>query len=400
MTALSGTRSNFINKLEEIGLSNSDGFSMKVINLEEVGEDVGKEIEALPEETRKLKEQAAVNALAVINCDVDSMESKKNILVSIEQFGVDTLQKSSSKNKMLGTTLGQLSQSGSESGQVLQSLVDLQREVTGLDPSAVDFLKKGFLGKLFNPVANYFKRFEKAESAIADIIQSLENGKTKLKNDNTTLQLEQKELTELSARLKMEIDLATFMDEFIEDKLRGMESGYGDPEKIRFVKEEVLFPLRKHTMNMQKMSAVNQQSIIAMAIIRQNNSELIAGVSEAVTVTVSALRTAVMVAQALYDQRIVLQKIKAVGETTDNIIVGTSKMLKDQSMEIHEEMTKGGVTVDALKEAFTNIFETVEIVGEYKQKALPILKQQIEQFKELADKGEAEVKKLEGGSLV
>ena len=369
---------------------------MEVINLEEVQKDVDKEFEPLPEEVKKLREQAEANALAIISCDVNSINSKNKILVSIEEFGTETIKKSSNKNNLLKATLGQLSQAGSEGGQVLKGLTDLQTEVKSLDPSAVDFLKKGILGKLFNPVANYFKRYEKAESVIASIIQSLEKGKTKLKNDNVTLQLEQQELKALSAKMKKEIELAVFMDEFVEGKLAEVESSGGDPEKIRFIREEVLFPLRKHTTNMQKMIAVNHQSIIAMEVIRRNNKELMIGVDEAVTVTVSALRTAVTVAQALYNQRIVLQKIQALSETTNNMIVGTSRMLNEQSTEIYNELIEGGVTVDALKEAFTNLFETVEKLSDYKQKALPIMRQQIEQFKELADKSEAEIKRLEG----
>jgi len=373
---------------------------MKVMDPDEVNREVEKETEALPEEVSKLKKQAETNALAIIDCDLGSVDSKNSILVSIEEFGIETLQKSSSKNKMLSASLGQLSQSGSEGGQVLKSLTDLQREVKELDPSAVDFVKKGVLGKLYNPIANYFKRFEKAESVIAGIVQSLEKGKNRLKNDNTTLQLEQQELKDISARLKKEIELAGFMDEFIEYRLGEIENAAGDPEKIRFIREEVLFPLRKHTTNMQKMIAVNHQSIIAMEVIRRNNNELMIGVDEAVTVTVSALRTAVIVAQALYEQRIVLKKIQALNETTNNLIVGTSKMLNEQSTEIYSEMIEGGVTVDSLKEAFTNLFETVDKLSEYKQKALPILKQQIEQFKELADKSEVEIKKLEGSSFI
>lgn len=381
-------------------MSIKNGFSMEVIKVEDVQKDVCNETSSLPEETRKLKEQAEVNALAIINCDEDSIEAINNILVSIEQFGIETLQKSSRKNRLLSTTLGQLSQSGTEGGQVLNSMTDLHREIKELDPSAVDFLKKGFLGKLYNPVANYFKRFEKAEEVIAGIINSLDKGKTKLKNDNTTLLLEQKDLKEISSKLSKEIELATFMDVFIEDKLREMENGGWHSEKVRFVREEVLFPLRRHTTNMQKMIAVNHQSIIAMEVVRRNNNELIIGVDEAVNVTMSALRTAVTVAQALYNQRIVLQKIKAINETTNSIIVGTSKMLKEQSGEIHSELTEGGVTVDALKEAFDNIFETVEKVSEYKQKALPVLKMQIEQFRMLADRSEAEIRNLEGRSVV
>ena len=381
-------------------MGNISGFSMEVVNINEVREDVIKETNTLPEEIKKLKEQAEANALAVINCDTDSMSAKNDILISIEEFGLESLQKSSSRNKALGATLGQLSRSGSEGGQVLKSLTDLQREVKELDPSTVDFIKKGLLGKIYNPISNYFRRFEKTESVIASIVQSLEKGKNRLKNDNITLQIEQKALKELSVKLKKEIELAGYMDEFIESSALSLENTSENTERLRFIREEVLFPLRKHTMNMQKMIAINHQSIIAMEVIRRNNNELMIGVDEAVTVTVSALRTAVIVAQALYNQKITLQKIQALNETTNDLIVGTSRMLNEQSSEIYDEMTDGGVTVDALKEAFANLFETVEKVSEYKQKALPVLKQQIERFRELADRSEVEIKKLEVSDFV
>lgn len=83
-----------------------------------------------------------------------------------------------------------------------------------------------------------------------------------------------------------------------------------DPEKIKYIQDEVLFPLRQKVMDLQQMQAVNQQGYFAMEIVRRNNKELIRAVDRAKHVTVSALRTAVTVASALYNQKIVLDKVK------------------------------------------------------------------------------------------
>ena len=73
------------------------------------------------------------------------------------------------------------------------------------------------------------------------------------------------------------------------------------------------------------------QGYLAIDLVRKNNLELIKGVDRATTTTVSALRTAVIVAQALANQKLVLDQITALNTTTSNLIESTSEMLRDQS---------------------------------------------------------------------
>jgi Uncharacterized protein involved in tellurite resistance len=67
-----------------------------------------------------------------------------------------------------------------------------------LDPSKVDFAKKGMLGNLVNPVRKYFAKYEKAEVSISHIIESLEKSSKVLQNDNTTLLSEENYLREVT----------------------------------------------------------------------------------------------------------------------------------------------------------------------------------------------------------
>ena len=72
------------------------------------------------------------------------------------------------------------------------------------------------------------------------------------------------------------------------------------------------------------------QGYLALDMIRKNNLELIKGVERARTTTVAALRTAVVVAQALANQRLVLDQIGALNEATNTMIGRTSELLKQQ----------------------------------------------------------------------
>ena len=144
-----------------------------------------------------------------------------------------------------------------------------------------------------------------------------------------------------------------------------------------------------------QMIVVNQQGIIAIEVIRRNNKELIRGVDRAKNVTISALRTATIVASALYNQKIVLKKIDILNKTTNDLISGTSKMLKEQGAEIQKQAIENSISVDTLKNAFSDTLEALNSISSYKQEALPKLKETINQFRELADLGEKQISKIE-----
>ena len=84
-----------------------------------------------------------------------------------------------------------------------------------------------------------------------------------LRNDNTTLELEQQEIRELTKTLKKEIQLGMLMDQSIESQIEAAKQRGEDPEKIRFITEEILFPMRQRVMDLQQMLVVNQQGIMA-----------------------------------------------------------------------------------------------------------------------------------------
>jgi len=372
-------------------------FSMEVVSPEQIKAVIEQEVKPVPEEVAKLKQIADTNVATIMGIDLESLEKRKEILQSIESFGLNTMKSSSDKNNLLQVSVGSLSRTGDEGGLVAKGLSELHTQLKDLDPSAVDFAKRGVLGKLFNPLRSYFLKYQKADSVIADIVVSLDKGKITLKNDNTTLELEQHSLRELTKKLQKEIQLGTLMDESIEGQIEEARQRGEDPDKIRFITEEVLFPLRQRVMDLQQMLVVNQQGIMAIEVVIRNNKELIRGVDRAKNVTISALRISVTVASALYNQRIVLKKIEMLNQTTNELIAGTSRMLKEQGAAIHKQALETSVSVETLKQAFTDVLAALESISVYKQEALPRMRDTIGQFRELADQGEKQIQRLEKG---
>ena len=371
------------------------GFSMDLADLDEVKEKEAEAVAPAPEVKVKLEKVADSNTKNLMTFDLDSLEERRDIISSIDNFGQDIVEKSTQKNDMLNVRLVDLSKMGGENGAVVSGLSELSMQMKDLDPSGIDFTKRGVFGKMFNPARSYFTKYERADAIIAKTIDSLAEGKAVLKNDNTTLEIEQMSLRDLTKKLNQQIEMGTQMDESISAAIEKAKIENVDEERIKFIEEEVLFPLRQKIMDMQQMQAVNMQGIVAMEIVRRNNKELIRAVERAENVTVSALKIAVTVASALYNQKIVLEKVNAVNEATNKLIGATSKMLKDQGASIQQQAMQASVSVDTLKDAFANTFEALDAVSNYKTKALPQMKNTIQQFRELADEGEKRIQKME-----
>ena len=370
---------------------------MEIVSTEDVRKEVETDVQPPVTDMSLVKEKARQNAHEIMALNLDAVEEKRKMLKSIDDFAVEILQNSARKNTLLQATVGSLSKGGEEGSVVSVSLTDLHREIRDLDPSSLDFAKEGILGKFFNPVRRYFEKYNRADGVIQEIIVSLDKGKATLKNDITTLDIEEDSLREITKKINTELALGMEMDASLSAQIEEAERRGEDEEKIRFVTEEILFPLRQRVMDMQHMVVVNHQGIVAMEVIKRNNKELIRGVDRAKTITVTALRTAVMVAGALYNQRIVLKKIELLNETTGNIISSTSRMLKEQGAAIQKQATEASISPDVLKQAFRDALAALDDIAAFKRQALPKMQETVSQFRELAETGEKEIARLANG---
>ncbi len=367
------------------------------LDIDEIKSDVENTIkqEEVKLENSNLKNQAQDNAVAIFDADFNNPQERESILKPLDNFGMADMSKSASRNEMLTTRVVDISKGGKDAENIGEKLAELDRQMKDLDPSKVDFAKKGVLGNILNPVKKYFDKYEKAEVAISNIMESLDNSSKVLQNDNTTLLNEENSLREVTNKLLADIELGKQMDESIEAQIQEAEINGVDPQKIKFVREEILFPLRQRIMDMQQLIVVNQQGIVSLNVIRRNNKELIRGVNRAKNVTLSALRTGVMVASALYDQKIVMDKINILNETTENIIETTSHMLKEQGSEIQKHSAETMISPDVLKASFAEALQAIEDVSTYKEQALPKMKETIVMFSEMANDGKKVVEQIE-----
>ena len=367
-------------------------------------EAVKKEVEQLlmptEQEQVMIKDTAQVKADQIFKIDIDNFEQRKEYTDVIDQFGINDMKAASNSNAILQKRINSFEITGSENGEVAQTLAELTLKMKDLDPSHLDFAKKGVLGNIFNPVRAYFEKYKTADAEIATIIESLNKGKKSLQNDNVTLELEEKSMRETSKKMQNNIELGLKLDSCLSSGIEQARLDGADEEKIRFIEEEILYPLRQRIEDFQQVQVVSQQGIIAMEVLRRNNKELIRSVDRANNVTVTALRTAVTVAGALYNQKIVIEKVDALNKTTNHMIESTARMLRQQGVAIHEQANNSTLNADVLKSAFEETFAALDDISNYKREALPRMKQTIEDFRQMAEVGEQRISEMERGGML
>jgi len=348
-----------------------------------------------PELERRAREYVDV-LLAVDPSDAESVQAGRS---AVEKMGRDLQRQAASRSEMLQQPVREMSRQAADGGAVANALVDLRIQVESLDPGGVD-LEAGWFTRLLGrlpgigtPLQRYFAKYESSQTQIDSIITSLDKGRKQLSRDNVTLAEDQREMLDLTVKLQRQVDLARVMDEQLQ--LRLEREVAADSPKHRFVQEELLFPLRQRTMDLQQQLAVNQQGVLAIELIIRNNRELIRGVDRAIDVTISALQVAVTVALALAHQKIVLDKISMVNKTTSDLIAGTAERLRTQGTEIHTQAAGTMLDIESLKAAFADINVAMEEISRYRRDALPQMAASIDDLAALGAEGREALQRLE-----
>lgn len=302
-------------------------------------------------------------------------------VTAVHSLGDREVRESASVSNRLLEKPARTLESGSLSkgAGVSKSLVELRHTVEDLDPS-----RQGPLGprRLFglipfgNRLRNYFARYQSAQGHLNAIINALYRGQDELRQDNAAIEQEKLNIWELAGKLQQYVHMTARLDAELARRIDEIDRT--EPERAKALREDVLFYVRQRRQDLLTQLAVNAQGYLALELVRRNNLELIKGVDRATTTTVSALRTAVMVAQALANQRLVLNQIAALNATTDTMIEATSQMLKDQSGPIHEQAASAAVNVERLQRAFANVYATLDAIDSYKLQALDSMQKTID----------------------
>jgi uncharacterized protein YaaN involved in tellurite resistance len=350
------------------------------------------------EDTKKSELEKRVESFIddLVAQDVNSPEFGKRVDAIAAMGQKEIREAAGQSNRFLDRPVRAMS---SDTG-VGADLLALRKTVEELDPGKNGKLiggKSGILQRLFGSgLTQYFRKYQSSQTHINGILKALASGKDELLMDNAAIDTERANLWNSMGRLEQMIYLSKAMDAKLEDKANELD--HTDPAKAKAIRETALFYVRQRTQDLLTQMAVTVQGYLALDLVKKNNVELVKGVDRASTTTVSALRTAVTVAQALTNQKLVLDQITALNTTTAGLIDSTGALLKSQSAAIHEQAAASTIPVETLQRAFQNIYDTMDAIDTFKLKALDSMKTTVNTLSNEVEKSKGYIARAEGAA--
>lgn len=313
----------------------------------------------------------------------------KEITTALSKMGDLEIDKSSNmSNRMLQRPLRALRQNDVGDGKsIASSIKKLRTKVMQLDPKSKGKLmsENKLFGikipfKIGTKINSYMQEFKSSESQLNEIVNALLNGKDELIEDNAVIDVERETLHDLMQRLEQYAYIIKELDKKVENLIADLEET--DKVKATDLKQEVLFPIRQKQMDIYQHLAVCMQGYMSLQVVKRNNQELIRGVDRATKTTVSALKTAIMVSEALGTQKLVLDQIQSVNEATNQLIESNSQMLESQGITIQKAATETSINVEVLEKSFQQIFKAMDAIDSFREAALPNMKKTVQSLEE------------------
>ncbi|WP_431711541.1 toxic anion resistance protein [Glutamicibacter uratoxydans] len=302
-------------------------------------------------------------------------------LEQLVRLGEGTMHETNAaSNRMMQRPAAALAATGSDpASRTGKTLVELRQIITELDPKRHDLTgAKRFLR--FMPggsaIQRYFMKYETAQEQLDAITKALKGGQDELRQDNAAIQTERDGLWVAMGQLANYAVLANHLGNGLEQRIIVLRNA-GKSDDATALEADALFYVRQRHQDLLTQLAVSIQGYLALDVVRKNNSELIKGVDRALDTTLAALRVAVIVAQALAQQKIVLSQIDALNSTTSDLIVATSELLRSQGTAIQAQASRSTIDPSKLQQAFDNIYQAMDEIDRFKIEATKSMKQTV-----------------------
>lgn len=349
----------------------------------------------------QIAKQADELVATLLAIEPQDLAAQQKYARAVQTIGEPIQAEIAKQSQMLKAPMTALIKDAEDGGKVANGLLNLQEQVSGINPNRVDFTM-GTIRRLLakipgfgTPLSRWFAKYQAVDSLINDIIASLKDGRGQLERDNETLRDDQIRMRELTFKLEDYIALAQLLDQKLAVKVTELDS---TDERRKFIEEELLFPIKQRVIDLQQQLAVNQQGVLASEVIIRNNRELIIGVNRALNVTITALNTAATLQIALQHQKKVLEGVEAVTQTTNDLIAGTAEQLKTQGAAIQKQASQATLDIETLKKAFSDVQAALDDISQFRRDALPQMAQSIVEMDGITGQMEQTIQKLEKGT--
>lgn len=234
-----------------------------------------------------------------------------------------------------------------------------------------DLLKPKKLFGLFarsNPIRSYFDRYRTAEADIEAALSIMAESRDLLLRDNVAISGHRAAAHAHLKSLAQAIIMCASLDERLEKLSAHLDKS--DPAKAQKMRATALFEVRQRHSDLLTQMAVSQQSFTMLSMIETNNLDLVKGIDRASSTTIAALQTAVVAAQTLGNQSLVLDRIDGVTSAANSLISRASSSTAQGNAEIDLSSTEAARQVASLRSALADVAISVDSLEHQQQTAL------------------------------
>lgn len=252
-------------------------------------------------------------------------------------------------------------------GNSLSEMITVLRgfEVDELDPNK----KPGFFARLFGktkPLVKFIQRYEDVRKQVDSVTDNLENHKTKLLTDVTSLD------RLYDANLNYFHDLENYilagelkLTEINKDDLPALAKQVEKSENM--IEAQKLRDLRtsrddleRRVSDLRLTRQVTMQSLPSIRLIQENDKGLIRKIQSTIANTVPLWRQQLAQAVTIYRSSEAARSVKSANDLTNELLASNAENLKQANAEVRKEIERGIFDIEVVKQANKTLIETIE----------------------------------------
>lgn len=283
-------------------------------------------------------------------------------IAGVLQFGSSTQQKAS---VFADTMLAEVK--NKDLDQVGEVLGSLMLKCKSIDPKELTG-NKGFLsnipfvGRLLKQGQAFLVKYETIVSEIQTIVTKLESSRQQLVQDVESLTQVYQNNFETFKELEVYIavgreklqELATI----IQEKRNNSDDSLEAAQELQdYIQLENRLEKRLHDLELTKMIAI--QTAPQIKLIQDSNLQLAEKIQSSIVNTIPLWKQQIVIAVALMRQKSAVELQQAVSDTTNELLLKNSELLKQNVLATAKESERGVVDVQTLTKVNTELVQTM-----------------------------------------
>ena len=186
---------------------------------------------------------------------------------------------------------------------------ELRKMADGLDPERMKLGHGHSVADEMKELDRYFERFAKTQPKLEAVLAELGQSKFALDRDSAGIDAEEASLSAEMEALGEHAFLAERLDGALAARLERL--AVEEPERAAHLRQRILSAVRARRQEILTQLAIATQGYAALRLVRESNDEVMSAVALALSTTATALRTAVLAAQAAASHRLALSHLEA-----------------------------------------------------------------------------------------